>query len=373
MSIVLVQPLNTGVSEMVPFGSSSLPATPLFITTDDTVAEVTASGYLSEASKNFVTPIADKQAAWVYTTDGGMQAYQVSVSGAVVSLIPAAGSKTGSVTDGHFAVFSGGAGTLKDAGYHPSDPTLTRVVMSVAGPLINRIAKFMDTQGTVGPNGSATGAAINAGDIQAGLTGGQSGAPVFGRLIACPPGANSGSLNVQAGNNAGNFVVAIINNSHAQNTSHYVPDTGLTEDAFMMTSLLTPDAASNLICFDVPVTAAALAGGGAVTIYQSTGTKQYRIRSLWINAGGTNFSGGGGDRLLDITDNTTVYSSIPAATLGTLVNAGWGDGTDLPYPAAAAINQATAAGQAILAKYSGGAADFSAGSVTISGVLERIA
>lgn len=263
MSIILVQPLNTGVSAMVPFGSSSLPATPLFITTDDTIATVTTEGYLSEASKQFVIPVANKQGAWVYTTDGGMQLYQVSVSGAVVSLIPTAGSTTGILVDGHLPEFEGTTGTVKDSGI-PA----------------NRV---------------------------------------------------------------------------------------------LVTSFNTPDTNINLVSFDVAVPAASLAAGASVTLFASSGTKQYRVRSLWINAGGTNFSGGGGDRNLSITDNTTVYSVVPAATLGTLVNAGWGDGTDLPYPASAAINQASAAGQAIVAKYSGGAADFSAGSVTISGVLQRIA
>lgn len=262
MSILLVQPLNTGISAMVPVGSSSLPATPLFITTDDTIATVTTEGYLSEASKNFVIPVADKQAAWVYTTDGGMNLYQVSVSGAVVSLIPAAGSVSGSITDGHFPAFDGTTGTLEDSGI-----------------AANRV---------------------------------------------------------------------------------------------LVTSFNTPDTNINLVSFDVAVPASSLASGASVTLFASSGSKQYRIRSLWVNSDGTNFSGGGGDRLLSITDNTTVYSLIPAASLETLANTAWG-ATGLPFPASAAINQATAAGQALRAKYSGGTADFSAGSVTISGVLQRIA
>lgn len=336
MSIKIVQSLNTGVSAMVPVGSSSLPATPLFITTDDTVATVTTEGYLSEASKQFVVPVADKQAAFVYTTDGGMSLYQVSVSGSTVSLVAAEGSVTLPVTSGRFAIFDGTTGSLKDAGYSPSNAAKTKVVMATAATTINRIPKFTDIAGTVGdgytPSDASKTVAVMAND-----------ATVIDELA-----------------------------SFADITGT-VKSTGIASNLVLRTNIATPDTNINLVSFDVAVEAASLAAGASVTLFASSGAKQYRIRSLWINAGGTNFSGGGGDRDLSITDNTTVYSVIPAATLGTLVNAGWGDGTDLPYPASAAINQASTAGQAIVAKYSGGTADFSAGSVTISGILQRIA
>lgn len=140
----------------------------------------------------------------------------------------------------------------------------------------------------------------------------------------------------------------------------------------LSSAIVTPDVGSNLIAVDVTVGQAALASGGSVTLYASSAAKQYKIRNMWVNRGGTNFSGGGGDRLLSITDNTTVYSVIPAASLQTLANTGWGV-TGLPFPASAAINTSTAAGASIVAKYSGGAADYTAGSVVISLLLERVA
>lgn len=134
----------------------------------------------------------------------------------------------------------------------------------------------------------------------------------------------------------------------------------------------TPDVNANLISFDVTATAAQLAGGNSVQLINaSTETARYRIRTLQINSGGTNFSGGGGDRLGQVTDTTTVYSVIPAVSLQTLANATWG-ATALPFPASAAINTLTAAGADLLFQYSGGAADYSAGSIVISGVVERI-
>jgi hypothetical protein len=141
---------------------------------------------------------------------------------------------------------------------------------------------------------------------------------------------------------------------------------------YMYSSLTTPDQGANLISFDVTVGQAALAAGGSVSLQASSGAKQYKIRSLQLNSGGTNFSGGGGDRLGSVTDGTTVYSVIPAATMQTLANAQWG-ATALPNPASAAINTSTAAGAALVFKYSGGTTDYTAGSLVISGIVQRVA
>lgn len=129
---------------------------------------------------------------------------------------------------------------------------------------------------------------------------------------------------------------------------------------------------ANLITRDVTVGQASLASGGSVIIMPSTGSMQFKIRGLQLNSGGTNFSGGGGDRLGQVTDNTTVYSVIPAASLQTLANAQWGT-TALPNPASAAINTSTAAGADLVFKYSGGTTDYTAGSLVITALLERVA
>lgn len=128
----------------------------------------------------------------------------------------------------------------------------------------------------------------------------------------------------------------------------------------------------NIFSFDVTVPQASLASAGSVTLVASSGTQQYKVRNLQLNSGGTNFSGGSGNRLGQVTDGTTVYSVIPAATLQTLVNAQWGV-TALPNPASAAINTSTAAGASLVFKYSGGTTDYTAGSLVITGVVERVA
>ena len=66
-----------------------------------------------------------------------------------------------------------------------------------------------------------------------------------------------------------------------------------------------------------------LATAGTVTLLPSTGTQQYQILNIFLNKGGTNFSGGGGDRLGQVTDATSIFTVIPATDLQTLVNSGW--------------------------------------------------
>ena len=175
----------------------------------------------------------------------------------------------------------------------------------------------------------------------------------------------------------GEFIVktaALVNGNliQADGTAGVVVDAGVVANRVLYTSFASPDVSPDLVSFDVIVGFASLATGGSVVLITSSGAKQYRIRSLQLNAGGTNFSGGGGDRLGQITDDVTVYSVIPAANLQTLVNAQWGV-TELPNPASAAINTATAAGANLVFKYSGGTTDYTAGSLVISGIAERIA
>lgn len=136
--------------------------------------------------------------------------------------------------------------------------------------------------------------------------------------------------------------------------------------------IVNPDISIDLVSFDIGITVGGLASGGSVLLYVSSGAKQYKVRRLQANSNGTNFSGGGGDRLLQITDGTTVFSVIPATNLQTLVNSQWGV-TALPNPAAASINTSTQAGASLVAKYSGGTTDYTAGAMILSGILQRVA
>lgn len=129
---------------------------------------------------------------------------------------------------------------------------------------------------------------------------------------------------------------------------------------------------ANIITRDITVPVASLASGGSVVIQASNISEQYKIRGMQLNSGGTNFSGGGGDRLGQVTDGTTVYTVVPAAVMQSLVNAVWGVSTPLPNAASSANNTSTAAGADIVFKYSGGATDYTAGSLVITVILERV-
>lgn len=118
-----------------------------------------------------------------------------------------------------------------------------------------------------------------------------------------------------------------------------------------------------------------LATAAHVTLFTATRvTSQYAISNIMLNGvGGTNFSGGGGDRNLAITDGTNVYTVIPAATLQALVNDVWNSSTtNVPLPVSIPLNQKTVAGATVYAAYSGGTTDYTAGSVSITLEYERV-
>jgi hypothetical protein len=236
--------------------------------------------------------------------------------------------------------------------------------MANAAVVANHIACFTDTAGTVDDDAAT---AINVGNLQLGQNASAA------NLVIYPATTTTGTLIIGATSNSGAFNTILTNNALGQTTTFHLPDPGASSAGILVSTLTAPDNNANLIRFDVTAGFAALATAGTVTLFASSGAKQYKIINLWVNAGGTNFSGGGGDRLLDITDGTTTYSIIPAASLGTLANTAWGV-TELPFPAGGvALTTSTAAGASLICQYSGGAADYTAGSVVISGLLQRVA
>lgn len=125
--------------------------------------------------------------------------------------------------------------------------------------------------------------------------------------------------------------------------------------------------------FETTVGQAALASAGTVKLLDALSGERWKVREIFLSGAGTNFSGGGGDRLLSISDGTATWSVIPAATLQSLAAARWGD-TGVPFPSTAAdLTLASALGTDIKTAYSGGATDYTAGSLTIVIVAERIA
>lgn len=125
--------------------------------------------------------------------------------------------------------------------------------------------------------------------------------------------------------------------------------------------------------FETVVGQAALASAGTVTLLDSSGSQTWKVRHVLFSGDGTNFSGGGGDRDLSVSDGTATWTVIPAATLQALAAARWGD-TGAPFPATAAhLTQSSVAGTDITAQYSGGTTDYTAGQATIVIIAERTA
>jgi hypothetical protein len=127
------------------------------------------------------------------------------------------GAVTLPVVSGDFTMFDGTLGALKDTGISPSDATKTKAVMAGSAVVVNHIAKFVDTSGTVD---DTAGAAINSGDIQAGLSG------TAGNLISFPTTAANGSLILSALNAGGAFNTTIRNSVMGQSTVYSLPDIG---------------------------------------------------------------------------------------------------------------------------------------------------
>lgn len=180
MAILSVQANEQGQSGIVPAIKR--------IETNNTVAEITAAGYLNDAVKKGIISLSETDIVLVTTSTVSGAApsetgwYEVSYSAGNWSLVaPAApGSVTLPTIADHIAVYTGTTGTLSD------DATT----------------------------------AINGGNIQAGLSG------TAGTLASFPSTAAKGSLKLVAADNTGDTAVTITNAAHGQASVYSIPDAG---------------------------------------------------------------------------------------------------------------------------------------------------
>lgn len=122
----------------------------------------------------------------------------------------------------------------------------------------------------------------------------------------------------------------------------------------------------------VEVDADSLAAAGSVVLLSSPNGEQYRMIDIQVSGPITNFSGGSGNRNISVTDGTGTWSVLPAAELAAADNARWG--SDLvPWPTGKNLDATTAAGQDLVATYSGGSLDYAAGSIIVRVVYVRVA
>ncbi len=168
----------------------------IYIYTTNTLAEVTAVGFLNNAkAEGFTFSEADMALVTTKTTPGAADTQcawlEVSISGQNVTLVPA-----------------GSPGSV------------------VLPTTANYIAHFTDALGTLS---SAAANIINAGNIQAGLSG------TAGYLASFPATAARGSLRLVGANSAGDTVTQITNASQAAARTYTIPDAGQSS-SFLMTN-----------------------------------------------------------------------------------------------------------------------------------------
>lgn len=153
-----------------------------------------------------------------------------------------------------------------------------------------------------------------------------------------------------------------------ERTSPNYPEKALLSQAFVKGLL----SGSALGWIDVAVTAALLDGAGTVPVIVGGTGDQYKVRDIRLVGGGTNF-GAGGNRLLDLTDGTTVWTTIANADLETAPAATleWGN-AKVPFLTDKS-DVASVDGQNIRFVYSGGTTDHVTGSIKFSVLLEKVA
>jgi hypothetical protein len=219
MSIVAINVNTTGL-----IGQQIEPRRCTMITTDS-IATITTAGYLNSQNEfgNTILPTDIFEVLYsfnVNTQVGTFGIFQVTYSastGFTLNIWENPGNVLLPVVSGDFAVFNGTTGQIKDAGYSATDAAKTKVVMAGSAVVLNRIAHFVDTAGTIDDTAAAV---TNAGDIYAGLSG------TAGALRSYPASATTGYLSITGVANSGDFAVLISNASHGQSTTYSISDAG---------------------------------------------------------------------------------------------------------------------------------------------------
>src|SRR3990167_5796605 len=251
MSVLNIQLGAAGLDNIVPRLS--------FIETNNTVAEVLATGYLNSAvqqgysfSEYDMCLVSTKTTPSAATTQVGW--FEISIVGANTSLVPSAAPGT------------------------------------VALPTVaNQIAYATDAIGSLAAAGLAT-ALFNAGDLSAGISG------TAGDLISYPATLARGSLRLTAANSAGNTITTITNASQAAARTYTIPDGGQAASSFLLTDNATTQTIAtgnlaltvgDLIATAGDLVSGAAAGGfaGSLILYLTTAANG-SLRMLAVNSAG---------------------------------------------------------------------------------------
>jgi hypothetical protein len=172
----------------------------VYLLTNDTLAEVTAIGYLNGLVRSNL-PLSEADVALV-TTKTSPNAISTQV--------------------GWFDVTKSGENWSLTATTQPGGVILPTIV--------NHIATYTNTAGTLSEDPTT---AISGGNIQAGLSG------TAGHLASFPATASTGSLELVAASNAGNTITQITNASQAAARVFTIPDGGQAASNFLISDSAT--------------------------------------------------------------------------------------------------------------------------------------
>ena len=231
------------------------------VTAENTLAEVAAANYIED---QIPTTTALNHGAWEWqvgdmvlvAASDGDQFFEFDGDdfSTLIQLPGGNGEVTLPVVDGDFTVFDGTLGALKDAGYSASDATKTKVVMAGSAVVVNRLAHFVDTDGTIDDTAANV---TNLGNILAGASG------TAGTLTSFPATAANGSLIVAAINAGGAFNTTISNSVMGQSSVISIPDPGAATANFILSaSAGTQHITSGSLQVDAGSLIAGLAAGG---------------------------------------------------------------------------------------------------------------
>ena len=229
-------------------------------------------------------------------------------------------------------------------------------------------ANFIVSKSAADQHITVSGLQADAGALTSGIsTGG-----FVGLIKAFPTTATSGFIALQGAVNAsGNFGTTISNSlAQAQSQVVTIPSAGAATGQFVLSQSAIP---TNNVAFTIVKTATftALGTAGKVNlVVHPTATSQFAVLDIKVLKS-TGLSGGGGDRLLAVSDGTIVFNNagITAALLGTPILTLWGGAGN---PIAVGASEVSTAGADIFLQYTGGTTDFTAGSVQVAVTMVQV-
>lgn len=131
-----------------------------YIVTNDSIATITAAGYLNKAvaegfsfDNGSFAAVQTKTSPSSTVVNAGWYQIQHSGSNWTLSAISEPGTVTLPTIAGDFAIFSNVNGGLQDLSYSPTNPAKTKVVMANDVTVAGNVPLFTDIVGTIGDSG----------------------------------------------------------------------------------------------------------------------------------------------------------------------------------------------------------------------------